>query len=177
MHINSRNTMRLRSMYFQSVVRKVIDARTESWDKVCKSLLEDNNYILNKDNIAFTFEGDCYPESALSQYKKSTVNRKAGKLAEELEDQFTDLRDLYVEKWDTALRNFKNMLTTLFREAVTVHDLQKVIPLHLLENSEDLDYVPLPSAKGISDERAEEIRNQYVKAFAVEQYIATGKLL
>lgn len=178
MRLNSRNSMRLRNIIISTFVKGAEQARNQTWDAICQEYLEEHNELEDKELIAFRVEGNAYPQSVVDAVKKSTLHRKSGELHEDLVEGFKRMRSRYVDEWETTLRSFKNMISVVFREAKSIEEVAQVIPDHIMNMvSDEVDFVSLNTAKGITPERAEEIKKQYALAFNIENFITVSKLI
>jgi hypothetical protein len=172
----SQSTMRIRGVYFNLLIKKASEQRDKVWNQICNEFLEDNNDLRSRNDIAFKFNTEIYPESFRLQ-RRTTVNRKSKDLHESLEEDFEVAFNKYVTEWNEVFRDFRNLLTTVFKHARTADELELVIPQTLLIDLDDVDYVALPKAKGITDELAKEIKAKYKLGLEINNYIAMGQLL
>lgn len=178
MKTNTVNSMRLRNIFISSFMKGVERARNESWQTICEDFLEEHNELNKTDHIAFRVDGQMYPPRAVELNRKSLLYRKSAELHEDILDSFDLMYGRYITEWEAIIRSFKNMLTVVFREAKTIEEMGLVIPSHIMNMvPDDVEFVALNTAKGISQERAEEISKQYALAFNVENFISVSKLL
>lgn len=178
MKFNSTNSMRLRNIFISTFVKGVEQARNQTWDAICQEYLEEHNELEDKELIAFRVEGNAYPQSVVESVKKSVLHRKSGELHEDLVEGFKRMRKRYEDEWEITLRSFKNMISVVFREAKTIEEVGQIIPDHIMNMvSDEVDFVSLNTAKGISRERADQIIDQYALAFNIENFITVSKLI
>lgn len=173
----SQNHMRLRNMYLIEMMHIVEDGHNVAWTHVCRDFLEDNNELHERSDLAFSYNGTTYPEDVTQRTRRHILNRKTSTLHADLTSAFETMKSRYVDDWGPALRAFKNMVTSVFREAASEADLRKVIPDYIIDSIQEIDFIPLKTAQGISDARALEIKEKYDKAFDVEAFISVGKLV
>ncbi len=169
--------MRLRNMYLIEIMHIVETGHTKSWDTICEDFLRDNNDLLDLNDIAFKHNGDPYPPRAVKLNRKHILNRKSSPLHEDLVDAFELMKGRYIDEWLPTLRSFKNLMAVVFREASSEEDIRKVIPSYLVDGVQEVGFIPLKTAKGISTERAAELKQLYARAFGIEAYISVSRLI
>lgn len=170
--------MRLRNIFISAFTKGVVRARDDTWQSICEDFLEDQNDLKSKEDIAFRVEGNLYPPRAVELNRKSLIYRKSEDLHSDLVDGFKRMQARYVDEWEAVLRSFKNMISVVFREAKSIEEVEQVIPAHLMNLvPDDVEFVALNTAKGISQDRAEEIKKQYALAFNVENFISVSRLI
>lgn len=172
----SRNTMQIRGIYFNLLIKKASAQRDKTWEALCNEFLEDNNNLRERNDIAFKFNTEIYPES-LRVIRRTQVNRKSKELHESLEADFEEAIKIYVTEWKEVIRDFRNLLTACFKHARTADELELVIPNVLMADLDEVDYVPLPNAKGITDALAQELKDKYQLGLSINNYIAMSQLL
>lgn len=168
--------MQLRGIYFNRLIKKASKNRDDTWNAICKEFLDDNNDLRSRNDMAFKFNTEIYPEP-LRAISRTAVNRKSKELHESLEDEFEEALKMYVIEWKEVIRDFRNLVTACFKHARTADELELVIPSVLMEDLDEVDYVALPNAKGITDELAQELKNKYQLGLSINNYIAMSQLL
>lgn len=170
--------MRLRNLYVSSMIKGVTNARDHIWNEVCDEFLSDQNVENNTRFIAFRFQGDIYPQRAVELNRKSILYRQLTELDEKYFVEFEAMREFYVDKWEKTLRSFRNLITAVFREATSREELEAALPKAAIGLvMDDVDFVPLERATGISVNRAQELKDQYELAFSIGNFVTMSKLL
>lgn len=179
MQINKPNIMRLRNIYLQSLTKGVKDARDKVWNEMCYSIIDALEERYETRPLAFRVDGNLYPESAVERNRKSILYRNTVELEDEdLLEKFDRIHEIYKSNWEECFRIFKNMLAAVFREAKSYDEITSVIPDSIMNLMKDeVDFLPLSTAKGISPERAEELKEIYKKAFNVNSYLTASTIL
>lgn len=157
------------------LLRLVETAAEKAWRKVLQKYLSDNIRLTGQQQIAFRYQREffCVDPAPITALRAHSVD-----LHPSLHKQFTEDVDFHITQFNQTKAELKHLFLAVFRHAKTKEELYPVLPRILHSSIENMEFKPMNSAKGITEDISTELLKKYQHTIAlINAYVTVDSLL
>lgn len=169
------SSMNLRGALSNKIIDLLDITINNSFEKVCISFLRKNNAIHGNKYLCFSYNRDYYPNTGLTRTQQRNFSIP---LDSSLEEDFYNHYKFFVQDYQEFRAKMRHYVARIFRHASSKQEVMALLPEGLHPAFDFLDFVPLPSAKGITDDEQKELKVHYAATLKdINKYLMVKVLI
>lgn len=167
--------MNLRGALSTKLIDMLDTAVNNALERAVHAFLKKNNAIHGNKYICFQYKREFYPSKGLTRTAQRNLSHP---LDESLHEEFEDYYQFLVQDYKTFRSKMRHYISRIFRQASSKQELLSMLPSGLQPALDFLDFEPLASAKGLSDEEQDELKDHYADTLKqVNKYLMVKVLI
>lgn len=152
------SAMSIRGALSNKIIDILDTATSNAFERVIHGFLKKNNAIHGNKYLCFSYKRQYFPDQGLTRTQQRNFSHP---LDESLIEDFENHYQFFVQDYQEFRTKMRHYVARIFRNARSKDELMQLLPEGLHPAFDFLDFVPLNSAKGISDEEQEELKAYY----------------
>lgn len=167
--------MNLRGALSNKIIDLLDTSVNNAMERAVHSFLKKNNAKHGNRYLCFQYKREFYPSKGLTRTQQRDFSIPLDK---SLHDDFEEYHKLLVQDYQVFRSKMRHYIARIFRSASSHQELMSMLPNGLHPALEILEFVPLASAKGITDEEREELSDYYAPILnEVHKYLSVKNLI
>jgi hypothetical protein len=152
------STMNVRGALSNKIISILDTSVNNAFERVIHSFLKKNNAIHGNKYLCFSYNKQFFPSTGLTRTQQRNFSHSLdSSLCEDFENHYK----FFVQDYQDFRTKMRHYVARIFRHARSKEELMQLLPEGLHPAFEFLDFVPLASAKGISDQERDELTEYY----------------
>lgn len=167
--------MNLRGALSGKIIELLDTSVNNALERAIHKFLKKNNAIHGNRYVCFQYKREFFPSKGLTRTQQRNLSHPLDK---SLEKDFQEYHKLLVQDYQDFRSKMRHYIARIFRNARTHQELMSMLPDGLHPALEILEFIPLESAKGFTDEEQEDLKDYYAPILKeVHKYLTVKNLL